>query len=1123
MADDSSTLNILIDASASEAGAARVRVAVQSIQTSTQQSLDKMSSSFDKMDSFIKKATASISAFYAAVAATSVIDSFLDRLIQVNNTYTQFIATMDVVTKSQTESEKRFQFLVNVSNQLGVQVESLTVPYARLSASLAAVSKDGKLTNEIFVALAESSSVLHMRGYESSLMLQAVEQAASKGKVSLEEFQKQLANRLPDAMGIVSRGMSMTTAQFRDAVTKGTLNVYEVILKTAEEIKKEYGGSITFSVNTFNGQLNILKNSVFTLYQTIGQSGAMEGLMNIIKALIGLFNDPNTGKDFGAALKELFNEIANWIKGLTASDIHDFFTGLSGLIKTFVIILESMAVGFKDSVSGKMDWIEFGRIVSEVVLTLTDVVVTFVSALAMIPAGISQMMAYGDLAWQHSKVLKSWISGNETADLTGLDAAQQEVDRANNFANLMTKNLIGTEDSPVAKMRTASEKAFDDLAKHQQGYIPGKKPDSDPKLLDPMSQDQVNAMVAGFPPGASPKDTGKKPENIFNQQSVTMGKAINESMAQYNLLLAGRLPLEDKYQVELASKLQYDKDYLKLSTSQVAKLKELAVTADAAAMKLEAMKQYRADEIAQQREQAIAEHNLNLIRSNANPMATKNQSDLAAKMMFDPKYKAMTQDMQHAEMERAKGLDQLALSTDSATKAQAQYYATLLKERDINQQLTDLRDTGYTSQYTAATQMQSSFKTGGSNQFVSKDDKKNMLANAMVQDDESRKLDQEKMMQAQIQQSDEIEFQLSLLGQSAEMQDRLTREHQTSLAIQKLSVGATDDQLKAYEALEKSINSNMNSALNKQYASQRDMIAGLKDGMQAYLDSIKDVRKEMGNFVNKELQSMVQGFGDAVAGAVMGTKDIHQALDDLGKQVLTQIISQIVQMGVQWAIQAGMAVVSHQTIAASHAAMSATMTATGAAATVTQTATSTAAAAETTAAWAPAAGMTSIGSFGTAAVIALGAIAAVLAFTKGFKTGGFTGNGGIDEIAGVVHGQEFVMPAAQTAMYRGVLESMKNGTFMATQGDPSSGIAANQSSDSVSSGISLEFHNHGNPQSYTAERISEDRIRIIARDEATSAVHQHTPSIVANQLGTANSPISTALNRNTLIQRRRNQ
>jgi tape measure domain-containing protein len=71
---------------------------------------------------------------------------------------------------------------------------------------------------------------------------------------------------------------------------------------------------------------------------------------------------------------------------------------------------------------------------------------------------------------------------------------------------------------------------------------------------------------------------------------------------------------------------------------------------------------------------------------------------------------------------------------------------------------------------------------------------------------------------------------------------------------------------------------------------------------------------------------------------------------------------------------------------------------------------------------------------------ALGAVAAGAAIVAGlanvasiagvgFETGGYTGGGGLKDVAGVVHGQEFVMNAENTAKYRSTLEAMNAGNF----------------------------------------------------------------------------------------------
>jgi len=70
-----------------------------------------------------------------------------------------------------------------------------------------------------------------------------------------------------------------------------------------------------------------------------------------------------------------------------------------------------------------------------------------------------------------------------------------------------------------------------------------------------------------------------------------------------------------------------------------------------------------------------------------------------------------------------------------------------------------------------------------------------------------------------------------------------------------------------------------------------------------------------------------------------------------------------------------------------------------------------------------------VGAVVAAALIATlkGAVALARAAANGFEEGGYTGNMGTKAIAGVVHGQEFVMHAKATKQFRPVLEEMNRG------------------------------------------------------------------------------------------------
>jgi hypothetical protein len=159
--------------------------------------------------------------------------------------------------------------------------------------------------------------------------------------------------------------------------------------------------------------------------------------------------------------------------------------------------------------------------------------------------------------------------------------------------------------------------------------------------------------------------------------------------------------------------------------------------------------------------------------------------------------------------------------------------------------------------------------------------------------------------------------------------------------------------------------------------------------------------------------------------------------------------------------------------------------------------------------------------------------AANVAKIAGLKDGGYvSGPGGPkDDKAGLfaLSNGEFVVNAQGTAANRWMLEMMNEGksfrpTKKAEGGYVSSSatpVAANNNSLPTSrDGLKIEFHNHGTGKTFDVEHLSEDRIRIIARDEARTAVTKEAGKVISGHIRNPNSPVSKALKESTTASRR---
>ena len=84
-----------------------------------------------------------------------------------------------------------------------------------------------------------------------------------------------------------------------------------------------------------------------------------------------------------------------------------------------------------------------------------------------------------------------------------------------------------------------------------------------------------------------------------------------------------------------------------------------------------------------------------------------------------------------------------------------------------------------------------------------------------------------------------------------------------------------------------------------------------------------------------------------------------------------------------------------------------------------------------------------LAAIATVAAQAASIVSNIKAVTMGFESGGYTGSGGRQDIAGVVHGQEFVIDADKTRQHRPLLEAIHHGRALPSTGGGSSSGSGN--------------------------------------------------------------------------------
>ena len=351
-------------------------------------------------------------------------------------------------------------------------------------------------------------------------------------------------------------------------------------------------------------------------------------------------------------------------------------------------------------------------------------------------------------------------------------------------------------------------------------------------------------------------------------------------------------------------------------------------------------------------------------------------------------------------------------------------------------------------------------------------------------------LERRKMVQSEVD---------KIYGETVGAQQALT-DHSKALN-ESLAVGTINLENYALRMTQLGVaQSNLN--LQMQQGSITDVfVSSLGSVTDTYHGVLSGLSTSFGDFFS----NISQGFSNSIGQALIGAKNLKEGFMDVARQGISSLIGGLVQLGIQWAVNAALG----QTVAAASAA--------------TALALSTSMAVATAAAWAPAAAAVSLATFGAnaapamAGITATNALSAAMALPKGFEEGGYTGDIGTKQIAGVVHGKEFVFDAEATSRIgRDNLEQMRSGA-MAVRANSDSMDSGSYASAANKGSVSVVVENHGTPQTYEqVPGLTAGEVRLIARD----VVAKEAADSVAATMGNPNSSMRKSMNQFTNITRR---
>jgi len=227
--------------------------------------LKKLRGEFDSLANAVKGMTDIGTAGKMAWGFVNKVGEFSQAVVQGIEQMQSMRYMMKAAMTDQADLGYSFAWVSQEASKLGIEVDTLTRGYAQFSASALRSGLSLRETQEIFDNVGVASRSLGLSKDRIDLVMLALTQMASKGKVSSEELRRQLAESLPGAFEIAAKSMGVTTAELNKMLQAGTVISKDFLPKFARTLRKEMGGAFTDAADGIQANSARMSNSFLEL------------------------------------------------------------------------------------------------------------------------------------------------------------------------------------------------------------------------------------------------------------------------------------------------------------------------------------------------------------------------------------------------------------------------------------------------------------------------------------------------------------------------------------------------------------------------------------------------------------------------------------------------------------------------------------------------------------------------------------------------------------------------------------------------------------------------------------------------------------------------------------------
>lgn len=263
---------------------------------------------------------------------TSAFEAISQSLLIIDE-FTRLKLGLDAVSDSSQQVSARFSFISTLADKTGQDISKLSGSYTSFAAAARNTTLEGKAGDAIFKSFSNSFSALGKSSEVAERGLYAVQQMISKGKVSSEELNQQLAEALPGANKLFADAMKLSTAELADQMKKGKILATDVLPKVAVMLEKIYGDRAQLNTTTISGSFTRFTNQIKLLLDEMNKDGVISkffasinnGLADTTRGIARLIEKQGLWKTSLSGIRALIDPF-----GAAASSIGGKLAGTGG-------------------------------------------------------------------------------------------------------------------------------------------------------------------------------------------------------------------------------------------------------------------------------------------------------------------------------------------------------------------------------------------------------------------------------------------------------------------------------------------------------------------------------------------------------------------------------------------------------------------------------------------------------------------------------------------------------------------------------------------------------------------------------------------------------------------------